>query len=103
MTIKGGIGNLLPDSVRQYSRSPSFNRDSVPTALTENHRTKPGVWGRINVETGALTYTIAGSPDRSFQLSPEEPGIIAPEEAHKVALATPDTIFHVAFFRQEQS
>lgn len=39
----------LPEGLTPYKRTPVFDQDSLPSALLRDHRTKPGVWGVIQV------------------------------------------------------
>ena len=74
----------LPDSVEKYSSSPVFSEESIPNNLCSAHATKAGVWGRIVVKRGALTYTILGTPEEAIHLTPGVYGIIEPETPHFV-------------------
>lgn len=75
--------NKLPDGVRPYKRTPVFDQDSLPSALRNNHRTKPGVWGVIHVLEGRLAY-FSLTPRIHRILEPDTPGIVQPGEVHKV-------------------
>ena len=87
----------LPPGVAAYRRTPTFDQDSVPPALLNEHRTKAGVWGRIVVLSGRLRYELTDSGER-FELTPESPGIIAPEALHQVA-PLGAVSFYVEFLR----
>jgi tellurite methyltransferase len=39
----------MPSGLEPYKRTPEFTSESLPAALREAHRTKPGVWGKIVV------------------------------------------------------
>lgn len=86
----------LPKSVVSFRRTPLFAGDTVPAALLKSHRTGAGVWGKIHVEKGILTYTIGN--DEHHTLTPECPGIIEPEVTHAVTPAG-DVAFFVEFFK----
>lgn len=87
----------LPDHVRAYSRSPTFDETTVPAGLRKDHQTKPGVWGVINVVSGSLRYVIAATGDE-FSLTPDSPGVVEPEALHNVAPLGPVS-FYVEFYR----
>ena len=77
--------NSLPPGAAPYSRSPEFSETTVPEALRRRHQTKRGVWARICVLEGRLRYRVlASEPPEEFTLSPEQPGIAAPEVPHCV-------------------
>lgn len=65
-----------------YRSSPEFDQDSLPQALRREHTTKAGTWGVIRVLSGKVRLHLAegGVSD----LTPEEPGIVAPEQVHWV-------------------
>src|SRR5690606_3716072 len=52
------VMRALPDDVAPYKRTPEFTQDTVPAGLVGEHRTKPGVWGKIVVLEGRLRYHI---------------------------------------------
>ena len=87
----------LPDDVKPYSKTPVFNAGTTPVALQKEHRTKPGVWGRINILEGRLGCVIP-SQGVSVELTKEKPGIVEPDIAHQVQLLGPVSFF-VEFYR----
>lgn len=91
--------NDLPVSVVKYSESPLFDQDTVPDALLRDHNTKAGVWGRIVVTEGALTYLREGRPAQI--VSPDKPALIYPEEPHSVQ-PKGAVKFKVEFYRLPQ-
>ena len=88
----------LPDTVTPYRRTPTFDADSIPAGLRSNHRTAVGVWGVINVLEGRLRYDIEGDEPETLWLTPDNPGIVAPQVPHRV---TPEGAvrFYVEFHR----
>jgi tellurite methyltransferase len=87
---------MLPADVTAYKRTASFTHDSLPPALTQAHRTKPGVWARIVVEEGKLEYSC---PRGTFVLRPEIDGTIEPEVPHHVRPLGP-VRFYVEFLKR---
>lgn len=73
----------LPEDVSAYRQSPVFEHDTIPDALKRNHRTKAGVWAVIHVLEGRLRYRIE-SPASEQMLTPQNPGLVRPEEEHAV-------------------
>ena len=72
----------LPDTVVAYQRSNLFAQDTVPAGLLNDHSTKEGVWGLIQVQKGKLEYTI-GEIDVHI-LTPENNGVVEPAVTHHV-------------------
>jgi tellurite resistance-related uncharacterized protein len=64
-----------------YRTTPVFDADSLPTALRREHSTKAGVWGIIRVIEGRLLLTIG---EETSLLSSGQPGLIHPEQKHRV-------------------
>lgn len=87
----------LPDTVKAYSKSPTFTEDTIPESLQNDHRTKPGVWGLITILSGRLVYTIP-SDDEEIVLDPENWGVVEPGTPHHVKAEGPVSFF-VEFYR----
>lgn len=89
----------LPAGLVQYKSVGPFTETTVPAGLLRRHTLKPRVWGRIVVLEGQLLYVIEREPEVLFVLGPGEPGIVRPEEPHRVE---PDgsVRFQVEFLRQ---
>lgn len=90
----------LPANVVPYKRTDEFTELSVPSGLLKAHNTKSGVWGKIIVVAGSLTYRILDPAIEEVQLSPERDGIIEPAIKHEV-VPTPGVRFYVEFYRKE--
>lgn len=89
----------FPEGLQEYKRTPDFTEATIPAGLLRDHSTKTGVWGLIQVEEGALTYTVQYPEERSYVLTPESPGVVVPEMKHHVKAETP-VKFHVAFHKR---
>lgn len=74
----------LPEGLTAYSRTPEFTETRIPRGLLREHSTKAGVWGRIVIESGALTYRIIESGE-VVELSPRLHGVVEPEVLHEVS------------------
>lgn len=85
----------LPDSAREYKRTAVFTEATLPRALTTEHRTKAGTWGRIVVSEGRVEFHSRG---RARVLGPGDLGIVEPEVPHHI---TPlgSVRVHVEFWR----
>ncbi|MDJ0684828.1 MAG: DUF1971 domain-containing protein [Alphaproteobacteria bacterium] len=87
----------LPKTVSAYKRTPDFTEATVPAGLTKDHSTKAGVWAVISVLSGRLRLEIS-SEDTDVDLAPDQPGVVAPEAAHRVTPLGP-VRFYVTFYR----
>ena len=88
----------LPAGLAPYRRTPSFTSETVPPALLRDHATKAGVWGLIQVVSGALIYRIPQTREE-LRLVPGSPGVVEPEVLHSVELLD-DAEFFVEFWKQ---
>ena len=89
----------LPTGVKYYKSTPTFTQQSVPAALLSEHSTKAGVWGMLNVESGALRYVITDAGNESEQwLEAGDIAVIVAEQTHYVE-PLGDVAFHVAFYK----
>jgi len=92
-----------PDNAQAYKTTPVFTAETVPKALTRNHQTKAGVWGRIDVFSGALDLTrfdANGMAQSHEALWAGESAICGPGEAHSVTLNA-TARFSVTFLRAD--
>lgn len=76
-----------------------FDNDSVPAGLLRSHRVADGVWGRLVVQTGALTFVFDDEPDNPISVSAGESVAIPPGRVHHLEPDEPVT-FVVEFHRQ---
>ena len=88
----------LPESVEYYAQTPLFDETGVPAKLTSLHDTKPGVWGKLVVISGALDYILAGPPETQQRVIEGEFAIIEPTIPHRVAIDR-TVRFRVEFYR----
>lgn len=87
----------IPEKALSYKKTKIFTGESVPGGLLKNHRTVPGVWGKITVLQGRLTYCIEESGE-SIELNTSKFGVIEPEVLHHVEPG-PNSCFYVEFFK----
>ena len=73
-----------PDGLTTYRRTPEFDAASIPDGLRAEHATKRGVWGRIHVVEGGLTYHVDAPVHRSLRVDPASSAVIVPEVRHRV-------------------
>ncbi|EDX83113.1 conserved domain protein [Synechococcus sp. PCC 7335] len=91
---------ILPADAVSYKKTSEFTALSVPSKLLHAHRTKSGVWGKIVVLEGALTYRILEPTVEEVLLSPDRFGVIEPTVKHEV-MPHDDCRFYVEFYRQK--
>ncbi len=89
----------FPEHFISYKKTAVFDADSVPTALTLSHSTKAGVWAKIHVLEGQLSYSIAQPLGKTFVLDSAHAGIVIPEVAHSVQPAA-SVRFYVEFYHK---
>jgi tellurite resistance-related uncharacterized protein len=69
--------------ITPYRSTAVFDETTLPDALRREHRTRAGVWGVIRVLEGKLRLYRADSDGEEI-LTPERPGLVLPEQAHRV-------------------
>lgn len=89
----------LPADAVPYKRTPDFTEATVPAGLLHGHNTKAGVWARIVVLEGAVTYRILEPEVSEVVLGPELHGVVEPTIKHEVALHR-GARFYVEFYRR---
>lgn len=74
----------LPANVTAYQRTKEFSETTIPAGLLRRHNTKAGVWGRICVLEGSLTYRILEPDLEQHVLAPGRDGVVEPQVFHEV-------------------
>ncbi len=82
-----------------YKRTPDFDQDSLPEAIRNAHSTKAGTWGLLVVSEGAARL-VFDEPGREVEVSPGNPGVIAPQAVHHVEVNGPVRL-HVEFYKEK--
>jgi tellurite resistance-related uncharacterized protein len=77
----------LPTNLTKNGETPVFTEETLPEPLRNWHQTGTGVWAEILVTTGFVQYEILSDPPEMVELSPESPGVIEPEQPHRVKLS----------------
>ena len=93
-------GNELPTGLQLTRTTPTFDQESVPKGLLAAHRVAEGVWGRLIVHTGALTFCFEDEPDNQRRVSAGEHVVIPPNRPHHLELDSHVT-FAVEFHRPD--
>ena len=87
----------LPKAVQELKRTKNFTKETAPEQIQKEHRTASGVWGKITVISGSLTYVIPD--DSTYLLTPDNFGIIEPEKVHFLELEEP-VEFYITFYKE---
>jgi tellurite resistance-related uncharacterized protein len=88
----------LPDGLQLVRTTDVFDETTVPAGLRRAHRVADGVWGRLVVHTGSVTFVFDDDPDHPLTVSAGEAVAIPPARQHHVELTGPAT-FAVEFHR----
>ena len=91
------FGTPAPSAV-PYKITLIFDENTLPAGLRREHRTKVGVWGVIRVLEGRLRYRVL-DPLSQLVLEPGVPGLIFPEQPHRVEPLGPMRM-QVEFYNQ---
>lgn len=88
----------LPAGVQLVRTTVKFDQDSVPAGLLRDHRVAEGVWGRLVVSSGHLTFLFEDSDEQPRSVSAGESVVIPPNRPHHLEVDGPVT-FVVEFHR----
>jgi tellurite resistance-related uncharacterized protein len=87
----------LPSGVVLARTTPEFTDETVPDGLRRGHRVTAGVWGRLRVFAGSVTF-VAEDSGESRVVAAGESQVIEPELRHHVD-PEPGARFVVEFHR----
>lgn len=87
----------LPEGAVVYKRTTEFASGNFPKGLSQDHATKSGVWGLLQVTYGTVVFKDKATKEIRVVASGESQ-VIEPETTH---LAEPsfDARCHIEFFR----
>lgn len=88
----------MPDGLELVRTTDVFDQNSVPAGLLRSHRVADGVWGRLVVHSGAVTFVFDDEPDRPIRVGAGGAVAIPPARQHHVELDGAAT-FAVEFYR----
>ena len=88
----------LPDGLEHVRTTDTFDNDTVPAGLLRAHRVDAGVWGRLDVHTGAVTFVFDDEPEHPIPVTAGGSVAIPPARQHHLTLEQPAT-FAVEFYR----
>lgn len=93
------IRPVLPEGLHHVRTTDVFDESTVPAGLLCAHRVADGVWGRLVVHTGSVTFVFDDHPDDPLTLDAGDAMVIPPARQHHVELGGPAT-FAVEFHRE---
>ena len=88
----------LPEGLEHVRTTEVFDTVTVPAGLLRAHRVADGVWGRLVVHTGTVTFVFDDEPDHRITARVGDPVAIPPARQHHLELDEPAT-FAVEFHR----
>lgn len=91
----------LPDTVEKYSQSRAFTETTTPANFQKHHATRPGVWGKLVMESGSMAFEWETNAGLSA-LAAGDTVVIPPETPHRVILQGPVSFF-VEFYRSKRT
>lgn len=89
---------VLPEGLDLVRTTAVFDNDSVPAGLLRAHRVASGVWGRLVVYSGSVTFVFEDDTGDPIIVDAGGSVVIPPGRLHHVALPGPAT-FVVEFHR----
>lgn len=88
----------MPDGLEHVRTTDTFGNDTVPAGLLRAHRVADGVWGRLVVHTGTVTFVFDDEPAHPITVAAGGSVDIPPARQHHLELDRPAT-FAVEFHR----
>ena len=88
----------LPPGHQVVRTTPVFDETTVPPALLAAHRIAAGVWGRLTVHSGDLTFCYEDELRGRRTLGPGDVAVIPPEVPHHIEIDE-TTSFSIEFLR----
>jgi tellurite resistance-related uncharacterized protein len=89
----------LPDGLEHVRTTDTFDHDHHPAGLRRAHRVADGVWARLVVRTGALSFVFEDDPSHRIDVAAGASQVIPPGRLHHVDIAGPVT-FALEFHRE---
>ncbi len=93
---------VLPEGLELARTTDVFDNDTVPQGLLKAHRVADGVWGRLIVHTGTVTFVFEDQPEQPIEASPSQAVAIPPGRPHHLELDQSAT-FAVEFHRSRSA
>ena len=92
------VSDELPAGLELARTTPTFDEKSVPPALLAAHQVAEGVWGRLIVESGGLTFCFEDSDEAPRVVRMGEHVVIPPACPHHLEIDGP-VRFAIEFHR----
>ena len=89
----------LPDGLVHVRTTDVFDQNTHPAGLLRAHRVADGVWARLVVHTGSLTFVFDDEPERPHVVTAGGSVVIPPARQHHLELGGPVT-FALEFHRR---
>jgi tellurite resistance-related uncharacterized protein len=89
----------LPEGLEHVRTTKLFDRETVPPGLLATHRIASGVWGRLVVHSGSITFRFEDRPEEAHLVGPGEHFVIPPNRPHHVELGSEPVEFAIEFHR----
>ena len=68
----------LPDGLEHVRTTDIFDNDTVPAGLLRAHRVADGVWGRLVVHSGTVSFVFDDEPEHPITVSAGDAVAIPP-------------------------
>ena len=88
----------LPAGLEHVRTTAVFDNMTVPSGLLRGHRVADGVWGRLVVHTGCVTFVFDDEPEHPITVSAGGDAVIPAGRQHHLELEEPST-FAIEFHR----
>jgi len=92
-------GGGLPPGLEHVRTTDVFDEHSAPGGLRRAHRVADGVWARLVVHSGALSFVFEDEPDRSVPVTAGGAVVIPPARQHHVDFDQGPVTFAIEFHR----
>lgn len=94
---------LIPESYIHKYATTFWNPASLPELVRRIHANKPGVYGRLSVMQGAVSYQVfsaaeAPTPESETRIEAGAFWVMTPEQWQRIAPLTEDSYFMIDFF-----
>jgi tellurite resistance-related uncharacterized protein len=89
----------LPSGLDYVRTTDVFDHEHHPAGLRRAHRVAAGVWARLLVRSGELTFVFEDDPERPISVAAEGAVVIPPGRLHHVEVSGP-VAFVLEFHRE---
>jgi tellurite methyltransferase len=78
---------MIPENFYKYKETPIWENETIPSIILTKHNTKAWSYGKINIISGELEYTVFNNDDSiksTTVLTPSNHWVAIPQEWHKI-------------------